>query len=260
MIKGILLDYGGTIDSNGTHWGEVIWRIYRQQKVPVTKEAFRAAYIFAESTLGKIPLIKPAHHFGDVMTIKVQQQFQYLNTHQLLDSELATEQNVQAIADACNEAARQSVAKVTPVLDELKARFPIVLVSNFYGNIQTVLDTYGIRHYFNQIVESATAGVRKPDPAIFRLGVAALGFQADECVVIGDSFSKDIAPGHIAGCKTIWLKGEGWGDDPADTSCADQVISSFEEVPGAGSFVIIHTTKNSYSFNLSNFIINNSIF
>ncbi len=233
MIKGILLDYGGTIDSNGKHWGEVIWRIYQQEGLPVSKEAFRAAYVFAESTLGRNPLVKKGHHFQDVMTIKVQQQFQYLTTHQLLNSHLATDSKVHAIVDACNEAARQSIAKAKPVLDELKVRFPLVLVSNFYGNIQTVLDTYGIRHYFKAIVESAVAGVRKPDQAIFSLGIAALGFQANECVVIGDSFSKDIAPGHKAGCKTIWLKGEGWGDDPVDTSCADKIISSFEEVPAA---------------------------
>ena len=24
-VKGILFDYGGTIDSNGMHWAEVIW-------------------------------------------------------------------------------------------------------------------------------------------------------------------------------------------------------------------------------------------
>ena len=28
-IKGIIFDYGGTIDSNGMHWAEVIWRAWR---------------------------------------------------------------------------------------------------------------------------------------------------------------------------------------------------------------------------------------
>ena len=27
-IKGIIFDYGGTIDTNGIHWSEVIWEQY----------------------------------------------------------------------------------------------------------------------------------------------------------------------------------------------------------------------------------------
>ncbi len=33
-VKGILFDYGGTIDSNGMHWAEVIWMAYEALKVP----------------------------------------------------------------------------------------------------------------------------------------------------------------------------------------------------------------------------------
>ena len=35
-VKGILFDYGGTIDSNGMHWAEVIWMAYEALKVPVS--------------------------------------------------------------------------------------------------------------------------------------------------------------------------------------------------------------------------------
>lgn len=53
-IKGILFDYGGTIDSNGMHWAEVIWKAYQAEEVPVSKETFREAYVHGERTLGKI--------------------------------------------------------------------------------------------------------------------------------------------------------------------------------------------------------------
>ena len=32
-IKGIIFDYGGTIDSNGMHWAEVIWRAYQANRM-----------------------------------------------------------------------------------------------------------------------------------------------------------------------------------------------------------------------------------
>lgn len=44
-VKGIIFDYGGTIDSNGKHWAEVLWDSYQDQGVAVTKEQFREAYV-----------------------------------------------------------------------------------------------------------------------------------------------------------------------------------------------------------------------
>jgi putative hydrolase of the HAD superfamily len=86
----------------------------------------------------------------------------------------------------------------------------MVLVSNFYGNVESVLTDFGLRHYFKQIIESAVVGVRKPDPQIFALGVEALGLQAQEVLVIGDSYKKDIVPAESLGCRVAWIKGKGW--------------------------------------------------
>ena len=52
IIKGIIFDYGGTIDSRGAHWSEVIWDGYQSAKVAVDKTAFRDAYVYAELALG----------------------------------------------------------------------------------------------------------------------------------------------------------------------------------------------------------------
>ena len=40
-LKGVIFDYGGTIDSRGVHWSEVIWDGYCDAGVAVTKEQFR---------------------------------------------------------------------------------------------------------------------------------------------------------------------------------------------------------------------------
>ena len=43
--KGIIFDYGGTIDTNGVHWAEVIWKEYQRAEAGVSRELFREAYV-----------------------------------------------------------------------------------------------------------------------------------------------------------------------------------------------------------------------
>ena len=43
MIKGYLFDFGGTLDTAGCHWGQMLWHAYQRQQVPVTEEQFREA-------------------------------------------------------------------------------------------------------------------------------------------------------------------------------------------------------------------------
>ena len=77
-VKGILFDYGGTIDSNGMHWAEVIWMAYEALKVPVSKAVFRDAYVHGERTLGKNPIVKPHHTFLDMLRLNSDLQIQWL--------------------------------------------------------------------------------------------------------------------------------------------------------------------------------------
>ena len=70
-IKGVIFDYGGTIDSRGVHWSEVIWDGYRNAGVEVSKEDFRECYVFAERELAKVRHILPEHNFHDLLLIKM---------------------------------------------------------------------------------------------------------------------------------------------------------------------------------------------
>lgn len=225
-IKGILLDYGGTIDTNGIHWGEVLWTYYQKVAVPVSRAAFDKAYVHGERTLGRNPIILPEHNFHDLLLIKLKLQLEALIDEGLLEDNAQILHYRNAIAKICYDFVKIIIADAKPVLEHLAAKYPLVLVSNFYGNIQAVLKDFGIENFFQDIVESAVVGVRKPDAAIFTLGVQALGFLPKETVVIGDSYSKDIEPAKMAGCQTIWLNVCGWEHNERNTD-ADEIITSF---------------------------------
>lgn len=222
-IKGIILDYGGTIDSHGVHWSEIIWDNYSKCGVPVDKETFRHAYVETERELARHRHILPHHNFRHLMEIKIGLELDVLVAEGHISPEMA-QKFTNPVAWGCYEAARSTIESCRPTLEFLYERWPMVLVSNFYGNVNSVLDDFGIKRYFKDVIESAVVGVRKPDPKIFQLGVDSLNLKPQQVLVVGDSYRKDIIPAASIGCRTAWLKGRGWDDDDQQTTTADTII------------------------------------
>ena len=210
MIKGIIFDYGGTLDSRGVHWSEVLWQGYQQAGVPIDKQTFRTAYVEGERALARERIILPQDDFHVLLLKKVAIEISYLPQQ---PDETTRDRWVKEIAAYCDNAARGCIDEARPMLEGLHEKYPMMLVSNFYGNIDEVLRSYGIRHLFKGIIESAVVGIRKPNPTLFRLGVDALELNPEEVLAVGDSLRKDIEPAEQLGCHVLWLKGKGWTDE-----------------------------------------------
>jgi putative hydrolase of the HAD superfamily len=98
--------------------------------------------------------------------------------------------------------------------------------------MHAVLQDFGLLNFFDDIIDSATVGIRKPSADIWRLGVGALGLRADEVCVVGDSLDKDIRPAKSIGCQTIWLNNaEGTSPASPNETATDDTISSIDELP-----------------------------
>lgn len=227
-IKGIIFDYGGTLDTNGVHWFEVFYDAYRNAGADVDKERLREAYVFGERAMEKnSEQIKPADTFLDNLKMKVDYQMQYLTENDIEDIDLQDKKEL--IIDSCYRLAKENLSDATSTLKALKSKYPLVLVSNFYGNLNSVLEDYDVDGYFDGVIESSVVGIRKPNPDIFRKGLEALQLKADEVAVIGDSYKNDIAPAQSLGCVTIWLKKIGWEAEKEAGKTADYVIESLGE-------------------------------
>ena len=222
-VKGYLFDYGGTLDTGGCHWGKVLWHCYQRVGVPVSEQQFRDAYVHAERTLGSQRVVMPDFTFRQTLQAKVRLQLAWLQ-------EIDGERYAADIVSEAYDVARQHVSHSREVLMQLREATPLVLVSNFYGNMETVLREFNLVGVFQHVVESAVVGIRKPDPRIFALGVTRLGLQAADVAVVGDSIDKDIVPAKQAGCKTVWLRGEQWTDEPVDEHIPDRVIDDLNEL------------------------------
>lgn len=223
-IKGIIFDYGGTIDTNGTHWAEVIREQYIKAGLTIDDKLFRETYVYGERALAKNPIIAPTDTFRILLEKKIAIHREYLN---------GTMSSIQEknIAQGCYQRVLGTIEKTRNVVESLSRRYPLVLVTNFYGNMPTVLKEFALEKYFITIVESSIVGIRKPDPALFALGVEALSLPPTDVVVIGDSYRKDILPAHTLGCHTVWIKGIGWEEEtPQPNAQPDAIIKSLEEL------------------------------
>ena len=269
-IKGIIFDYGGTLDTRGDHWSEVLWQGYEhfgigvaadeevEPGVSIHKQTFRDAYVYGERALAVNPIVTPDFHFEDILREKLILELNFLAGKELLetgkddaekqaklgnDSDASSESLLLSLSDSeihqiAVDMAHYINAKTLDLLHENKqvlehlkqAGYPMVLVSNFYGNINQVLKDAEIDGYFKDVIESAVVGVRKPNPAIFALGVCALDLPASQVLVVGDTYGKDIIPAHKLGCHTLWIKGLQWEEKQVDESIPDGIIRKLSEM------------------------------
>ncbi|MBR4590324.1 MAG: HAD family hydrolase, partial [Bacteroidaceae bacterium] len=152
--KLLMFDYGGTLDTNGIHWSEVIWSQYQKENVPITKEQYRECYVYAERELAKQPIIEPDDIFLDLLRKKINIQTLYLVEHKLWSPEEVSRRAIaEHISLRCNNVVQQNIDRIRPLLRALAEKYRIVLVSNFYGNLNAVLKGYNL-DVFENVVES----------------------------------------------------------------------------------------------------------
>lgn len=94
------------------------------------------------------------------------------------------------------------------ILEQLAKRgYRMALLSNAADDqdVQTLVDKAGIRPYFEQILSSAAAGIRKPDPEIFHRVLRQMGTTPSAAAMIGDTLNADILGAQRTGIVDIWI-------------------------------------------------------
>jgi putative hydrolase of the HAD superfamily len=115
------------------------------------------------------------------------------------------------------------------VLERLKGLgLKLGIISNFDSRVYSVLDSLGIRKFFDAITLSSEAGYCKPAPQIFEAAVQALGVPASEVLLIGDSPHDDIEAGLRAGLSAVLIDRSGRHASKTHL----ERISSLSEVEG----------------------------
>jgi putative hydrolase of the HAD superfamily len=89
--------------------------------------------------------------------------------------------------------------EVLGVLEQLRPRFQLAVISNFDGRLRFILQHLGISNYFSYIFISSELGADKPDPEIFRRALKIIHLNADEVLHVGDDPERDWKAAAAAG-------------------------------------------------------------
>lgn len=205
----VLFDFGGTLDADGVAWKERFYRYYNAEGLDLTADAFEARFFAADDSLvGRLP---PTTDLSGTAYALVAN----------LETELARHDaraGKAGIADGCKDGDRSTrvvsrflseaaaaFARNRPVLEILKERYRLGVVSNFYGNLEGVCHGAGLASLFAVLVDSHRVRAKKPDPAIFHAAFAALRAVPETTVFVGDSLRRDREGARRTGMRFIWI-------------------------------------------------------
>lgn len=224
MIKGIIFDFGGTIDTNGIHWEKLLFSFYQKAGVEISNNEFHSVYVQVEKMLGNSSIIETTDTL--IMTLQKKVELELLLIYSLStrnNNNIQRELLINKIVHPALSFVKKNIEKNIPILEQLKQTYQLAMVTNYYGNVETVLKEFNLIEQFSVIVESQKKGIRKPNPEIFQIALEEMRLSSEEVLVVGDSYKNDILPAQFCGCKTLWINPE--------KKKSNEIINRIQEVP-----------------------------
>ncbi len=101
------------------------------------------------------------------------------------------------------------------ILKYLEPNYKLHIITNGFEEIQNKkMKGSKILSYFDQIINSEVAGVKKPHPHIFELALKRAGVPANKAIMIGDNLEADILGARAVGLHSLHLNAH---NDPIHT-------------------------------------------
>lgn len=217
MIAALLFDFGGTLDADGLPWKERFRQLYRARGVDPGDAVFDPVFYAADDALvGALP---PACGFRQTIERLAADVSAGLG---LSDSSVTAQ-----VARGFLDASLAQLSASAQLLERLRRRYRLGLVSNFYGNLSAVCAEAGIATHFEVVVDSTRVGFTKPDARIFRHATDALGVGPAEVTFVGDSPTRDMAGARGVGMRHVWLTGQ---SSPKPCCPEDPVIPTLADL------------------------------
>ena len=121
-------------------------------------------------------------------------------------------------------------ADALPVLAELKRRgLRLCLISNLATPYKKPVFDSGLDRFFDQLVFSCDVGCRKPDQAIFQIGLEEMGIEPHQGLMVGDSYFNDYRAAKDVGLNALLLSRRVIRDDVDSIGSLEDLLPIFFE-------------------------------
>ena len=234
-ITALLFDFGGTLDGPA-HWLDRFLASYRAAGVDISRTELDPAFDHATRTGYGATRIVARFGLTDLVRFLVGHQFEYLRKSgpeqlraSLDDSGAAGRHRlVEAVTNSFVRETSTGLAHSRDIAGSLKSRFKLGIVSNFYGNLDRVLEEAKLDRFFTAVADSSRVGIFKPNAGIFEAALKKIQCAPESVAMIGDSLGKDCAPARKLGMRSVWLCTEPRADE--DSAAADVTIRNIDEL------------------------------
>ena len=204
-IRHILFDLGGTLMHSRGDWAPILERAdqaltstLRQYDIELDSHTFRTRL----------------HQYYD----QRDKDFQETTYHFVL-RELLKEVGYAEVDEAILRSALDAMYSITQTnwmleedtlttLQKLKSKkyqFGIFSNAGDDQDVQELIESFGIRSYFDFVLTSAACYYRKPHPRAFEMALAQWSISPKEAIMIGDTLQADIYGAKSLGMQTIWI-------------------------------------------------------
>lgn len=194
-IQVIFFDYGGTLDADGIAWKERFYPLYLKHDINVSREIFSSAFYRADDSL-----------IGDDIVSFSLKNIVYEQVRRvLMNLKIHAPQLNRKIAEDFYQISVEKIEQNKNILRKIKKKYRLGIISNNYGNLQSICDETGLTPFMDILVDSTCIGFTKPDRRIFKYALEALKVKPEQTVMVGDSLTRDMGGAKAMGMRQVFL-------------------------------------------------------
>jgi FMN phosphatase YigB (HAD superfamily) len=85
----------------------------------------------------------------------------------------------------------------------------VVVTNNLLAEQEGKISALKLEHLIDHLIVSEKVGIPKPAPEMFRAALMAAECEAEETVMVGDSWEMDVMGAQAVGIRAVWLNRSG---------------------------------------------------
>ena len=224
MIKAVFFDLYHTLIGYDPPREDAVAGTLRRMGVTVSAKSLRRHLVTADEFFYSETSKKPLKERNEEETIALWASYQ---TVVLQEAGITPSNELIKNILADMKKAKYELVLFEDVMPALKVltdrKLALGLISNADRDVSPLLEKLGILSLLKVRLTSQEAGVSKPHPDIFRLGVKRMGITPDEALYVGDQWVVDVQGARGAGLRSLLLDRGGYFEEVPSSEKIDSL-------------------------------------